>query len=147
MRPTKAVLIHDSTGGANAAHNTGTLDVSDYDNLLVEVFPSAAAGASSLGFRDTGFSTTVDVKAFATPATAAVKTAAWGPGDQHAANGEDVGGLGGALPSSVRFDIGALGAAVTARIRVWGRRNFNGPDVKMDPSQGPGYFVPQTVES
>jgi hypothetical protein len=124
--PSKAVLIHDSTGGANASHNTGTLNVTDYDELLVELVPSAAPAASFLRFRDTDLSPTLDVATLATPTTADVKTAAWGGGVPAAASGEYVGGRPGALPPGVRFDVGALGAGVTARLRVWGRRSFRG---------------------
>lgn len=126
MRPTKAVALFDGTSAANTAFDTGNLDTSDYDSLLVEVIPSGAAAASTLSLYDTAYSTTTAIRALATPATAAVKTAAWGSGENPAASNEYVGGQPGALPANVRVGVGALGAGVTARIRVIGRRLFKG---------------------
>lgn len=122
MRTTIAAVLFDNTGGANAAFDTGALDTSRYDVLAIEVLPSAAAAASTLTLYDLDLSASVGIAALATPATALVKTAAWGPGEQPVAATEYVGGRGGALPSSVKVGIGALGVGVTARIRVVGRR-------------------------
>lgn len=124
MMPSKATLLFDGTSAANTAFDSGNLSTADYDSLLVEVIPSGAAGASTLSFYDPGFSTSTAIYTVATPATAAVKTSAWGPGEASATVGERLAGLGGALPDVARFGIGALGVGITARIRVFGRRNF-----------------------
>lgn len=126
MRPTKSAVLFDASGSANAAFDTGNLDTSDYDAILVEVIPSAAAAASTLSFYDTAFSTSTAVYTVATGATAAVKTSGWGTIAPDATVGERLAGLPAALPASVRIGIGALGAGVSARIRVVGRRFFKG---------------------
>ncbi len=126
MMPSKAILLFSGVGGANAAFDTGDLNTADYDYLLVELIPSGAAAASTLSFYDSGFSVVSAIRGLATPATAAVKSAGWGPGEQPAASGEYVGGCGGALPPLVRVGAAALGVGVTARIRVWARRNYRG---------------------
>lgn len=120
----KPAVLFDSTGVANTAFDTGNVDVTDYDYLSVAVLPSGAAAASTLSFFDVGLSGATALRAFATPATAAVKSAAWGAGESPAASGEFVGGQGGALPSIVKIGVGALGVGITARIRVVARRLF-----------------------
>lgn len=127
-RPSKAAVLFDGTSAANTAFDTGNLDTSDYDAVAIEVIPSAAAAASVLSFYDTAFSVATAIWTVATPATAAVKTSGWGTIAPDVTVGERLAGMPAALPASVRIGIGALGAAVTARIRVVGRRSFKGVD-------------------
>lgn len=123
----RSEVIFDGTGGANAAFDTGNLDVSKYDELGIQVIPSGAAAASSLSLYDTAFSTVTPIRVLATGATNAVKSAALGPAAQPAAAGEYVGGQPGPVPPSVRIGIGALGVGITARIRVIARKRIIGP--------------------
>ena len=125
-RPSVAAVLFDGTSSTNTAFDTGDLNTIDYDSLAIEVIPSGAAGASTLSFYDSAFSTSSAIRAVATPATAAVKTTEWSPGAQPTATGEWVGGQGGAVPALIRIGIGALGAGITARIRVIGLRLFRG---------------------
>ncbi len=135
MRPTKAIVLFDATGTANTAFDSGALDTTDFDVLAVEILPSGAAAASTLSFYDLALSASQAVFTVATPATAATKTAAWGPGEVAAVVGERLGGQGGVLPASVKIGIGALGAGITAHIRVLGRRMFR---------EGTGVYNPIT---
>ncbi len=144
MRPTKAVVLFDATGTANTAFDTGVLDTTDFDSVLVEVIPSGAAGASTLSFYDTAFSAATAIYTVATGATAAVKTSGWGIIAPDATVGERLAGLPAALPAAVKLGVGALGVGITARIRVTGRRSFKGPDVL---ATAPGLFGPQAAES
>lgn len=133
MRPTKAAILFDGTSAANTAFDSGNLDVTDYDSVLVEVIPSGAAGASTLSFYDTAFSTATAVYSIATGATAAVKTSGWGLIAPDTTVGERLAGLPAPLPSNVRFGVGALGVGITARLRVIGRRNFKETVGPLDP--------------
>lgn len=130
MRPTKSAVIFDGTGTANTAFSTGDLDVTDFDSVLVEVIPSGAAAASVLSFYDWAFSVATAVYTVATGATAAVKTSGWGLIAPDTTVGERLAGLPAPLPGFVRFGIGALGVGITARIRVVGRRNAKGVNVR-----------------
>lgn len=120
--PFLPVVLFDQTSTANTALTTGDLDAREIDCLNIEVLPSGAAAASTVTFYDVGLSTSAALASFATPATAAVKTAGWGSDVSPAAATEYVGGRPGALPPVVRIGVGALGAGVTARLRIVGRR-------------------------
>ncbi len=132
--PSKSDVLFDQTSVANTALDTGNALLSEvlapYDAVVVELLPSGAAGASTLLLFDADLSLASAVRAFATPATAAVKTATWGRGEGAAAVGEFVGGHPGPLPRSGRVGIGALGVGITARLRIIGRREFRGAVVR-----------------
>ncbi len=115
-------VIYDQTSVANTAITTGDLDMREIDVLNIEVLPSGAAAASTITLYDVGLSTSAAIASFATPATAAVKTCGWGSDASPAASGEYVGGRPGALPPIVRVSVGALGAGITARLRIPARR-------------------------
>jgi hypothetical protein len=131
--PSKVDVLYDQSSVANTALDTGNLNTADYDALLVEVQPSGAAGASTIGLCDAALSTTVPLVSLATPATASIKTAAFGPGAIAAASAEYVGGIPGPVPALSRVLVGALGVGITAHVRVLGRRQFRG-DVAVNTS-------------
>jgi len=131
--PTKQVVLFEGTSAADTAFNTGTLNTTGYDAVFVEEQPSGAAAAASIYLKDMGkgsVSTTVGVIALS--ANADPNEIAWGIGVGTAAAAAYYrGGLSAPLPSSVRFDVGALGAGITCYLRVIGVRRHRGPDVSL----------------
>lgn len=130
MNPTVPVVLFDQTSTANAAINTGNLDTSDFDELLVEIFPSAAVVAATAKLRlfDSDVGTTVGTHELwlsgNIPTTAGIKSAVVGPLAVAAATAPYLGGFSTPLPAKSQVLLDALGTAITGRLRVIGRRNF-----------------------
>ncbi len=116
-----ATQLFDSTSAVNTAITTPEIDTRECNLIAVEVLPSGAAGAATISLFDVGLSTTAAIAVLATPASALVKTCAWGTGCEAGAATEYVGGRPTALPPRIQVSVAALGAGVTARLRVVGR--------------------------
>lgn len=125
--PSKVVTLFDQTSAANTAINSGGLDTSDFDALLVEVlFSAAASGAPPLTLTDND--TTVLLQSHNVPAAATSAIIGTSPGG--GISGNNSAGYAAAaacmLPQTVKATVAAAGVGVTSRLIVKGRRNFRG---------------------
>lgn len=119
----KHTVIYDSTSGANAALDTGALNLIKFGGaaaLFVEVIPSGAMTTGNVQLFDPDVSSTNELGHFATGTGTTPVLIGWGPscGTAAVANTGYLGGLSMPLPPKVQFKVPALGAAVTARVRV-----------------------------
>jgi hypothetical protein len=119
-------LLFDGTGTANAEYATPAVDTLDYENLLIEVVSvGGLSSVSNLYFIDRGIGAAARVRSLALVAVAngSASSAGWGPGCDANASGDYAGGLPAPIPPSVSFTVNPLGAGVSARVRVFGRRH------------------------
>lgn len=130
--PSKFVLLASGASGVNAPVSFD-FDGSDIDFLLVEYVPDIAVPAPATGVeffdRDHGTTNGFQLNSFTSPADALGHNATWGLGATLAGGGRSIGGLPAPIPRNPRVTVNALGVGVTATVRVYGRRNFRGPDV------------------
>lgn len=125
--PSKVVTLFDQTSAANTPSNSGSLDTSDFEGLLVEVlFSAAASGAPIIALVDVD--TTVQLVNDGVNVAATSAVVGYGPGG--GLFGDNAAGYaaapGAILPSTTRVTVGAAGVGITARLIVKGRRNFRG---------------------
>ncbi len=112
-------VVYDQTSGANAALDTGILDVGDCSALLVILKASAAIVAANFSHSavlEDG--TIVPVQAGPLTAGATEAASSWGLGA--ALNNGGLRPISLALPRRVSLNAAALGAAVTGRLVVIG---------------------------
>jgi hypothetical protein len=114
--------IFDVTSGANAANDTGILDVTAWRLLFIRVSTSAAPTANALlqMVDDAGIS--ILVASIAIDGAVFFNNLGWGPGCSVSTPGGISFAVPAPLPRRVRIQIPAQGGVVTSRLIVIGRR-------------------------
>src|SRR5574341_1969300 len=130
--PSKVAVLYDQTSAANAALDTGVIDVSAYDAIGWYVFASAGITASTFTLFSGSLASVFNTNAAVLTAGQINWSGGFGLG-----SGSAIGGgmftIQRALPPAVQFTLTAAGVGITLRLFVYGRRNHRGPDVSINP--------------
>jgi hypothetical protein len=123
--PTIPVILYDTTSGANAALDTGKIDLTDFADVSIHLISAAVVGTPAVSYEvydASGTAVAIDTANLTTGSTRAV--GGWGPGCSYTKNG--LLGIASSLPGAIRLQVAALGAAVTGRLIIRGRKTYRG---------------------
>lgn len=123
--PSIPVILFDATSAANAALDTGKIDVTDFESVAIYLVSAGVVGTPSVSheiYDAGGTALAIDTAVLTAGSTRAV--GGWGPGCSYSKNG--LLGLATALPGAIRLQVAALGAGITGRLVIVGRKTYRG---------------------